>query len=155
MGGFHNHTRRTQGNYAPDDPYAKIKFSIPSFSGQYDGDAYLDWEMTVEQKFNAHLVPEQHRVRQATSEFKDFAIVWWSGLAAETDLPTTWEELKVAMRDRFVPPSFYREIRNKLQRLDQGDKTVQEYFSELQKGLIRCACWHFPSAPFICEYYPN
>ena len=80
--------------------------------------------MTVEQKFNAHLVPEQHRVRQATSEFKDFAIVWWSGLAAETDLPTTWEELKVEMRDRFVPPSFYREIHNKLQRLDQGDKTV-------------------------------
>ena len=139
MGGFHNHNRRTQGNYAPDDPYAKIKFSIPSFSGQYDGDAYLDWEMTVEQKFNAHLVPEQHRVRQTTSEFKDFAIIWWSGLAAETDLPTTWEELKVEMGDRFVPPSFYREIRNKLQHLDQGDKTVQEYFSELQKGLIRCA----------------
>jgi hypothetical protein len=24
---------------------------------------YLDWEMTTEQKFSAHLVPEQHRVR--------------------------------------------------------------------------------------------
>jgi hypothetical protein len=48
MGGNHNR--------APDDPYAKIKFSIPSFSG------HIDWEMTVEQKFSAHLVPEQHRV---------------------------------------------------------------------------------------------
>jgi hypothetical protein len=35
-------------NRAPDDPYAKIKFSIPSFSGHYDAEGYLDWEMTVE-----------------------------------------------------------------------------------------------------------
>jgi hypothetical protein len=48
MGGTHNH--------APDDPYAKIKFSIPSFFGHYDAEGYLDWEMTVEQKFSAHLV---------------------------------------------------------------------------------------------------
>jgi hypothetical protein len=65
-------------NRAPDDPYAKIKFSIPSFFGYYDAEGYLDWEMTVEQKFSAHLVPEQHRVRQATNEFKDFAIIWWT-----------------------------------------------------------------------------
>ena len=37
----------------------------------------------VEQKFSAHLMPEHHRVRQATSEFKDFAIIWWNGLATQ------------------------------------------------------------------------
>ena len=61
--------------------------------------------MTVEQKFSSHLVPEQHQVRHAASEFKDFAIIWWIGLATIGGLPTTWEGLKVAMRDRFVPPS--------------------------------------------------
>ena len=72
MGGVHHH----QGNnhHVPDDPYAKIKLKIPSLSGHYDAEGYLDWEMTVEQKFSAHLVPEHHRVRQATSEFKDFAL---------------------------------------------------------------------------------
>ena len=61
MGGVHHH----QGNNhrVPDDPYAKIKFTIPSFLGHYDAKEYLDWEMTVEQKFSAHLVPEHHRVR--------------------------------------------------------------------------------------------
>ena len=85
MGGVHHH----QGNnhHVPDDPYAKIKFTIPSFLGHYDAEGYFDWEMTVEQKFSAHLVPEQHRVRQATSEFKDFAIIWWNGLAAQEALP--------------------------------------------------------------------
>ena len=55
MGGVHHH----QGNNhrVPDDPYAKIKFTIPSFLGHYDAEGYLDCEMMVEQKFSAHLVP--------------------------------------------------------------------------------------------------
>jgi hypothetical protein len=69
------HRQQGNNNRAPDDPYAKIKFSIPSFSGHYDAEGYLDWEMTIEHKFAAHLVPERHQVRQATSEFKDFSIV--------------------------------------------------------------------------------
>jgi hypothetical protein len=78
---FHQNTEgmphRQQGNNnrAPDDPYAKFKFSIPSFSCHYDAEGYLDWDMTIEQKFAAHLVLERHQVRQATTEFKDFAIV--------------------------------------------------------------------------------
>jgi hypothetical protein len=66
----------------------------------YDAEGYLDWEMTVEEKFSSHLFPEQHRVRQATSEFKDFAIIWWNGLATQGALPSTWH-------DRFVPPSYH------------------------------------------------
>jgi hypothetical protein len=58
-----------------NDPYAKIKFFIPLFIGSYDVEAYLDWDMMVEHKFNSYLVPERHRVRQATSEFKDFSII--------------------------------------------------------------------------------
>jgi hypothetical protein len=41
----------------------------------YDAEAYLDWKMTIDNKCSSHLIPEQHRVRQATSEFKDFTII--------------------------------------------------------------------------------
>ena len=77
MGGVYHH--QCNNHCVPDDPYAKINFTIPSFLGHYDAEGYLDWEMTVEQKFSAHLVPEHHRVRQATSEFKDFChyLVEW------------------------------------------------------------------------------
>jgi hypothetical protein len=61
-------------NNGKDDPYAKVKFTIPAFYGRYDAEEYLDWEMTVEQKFASHLVPDHHKVRQATSEFKDFLL---------------------------------------------------------------------------------
>jgi hypothetical protein len=62
MGG--NGRRRRRHNLELDnDPYVNVKFSIPLFISSYDAEAYLDWEMTVEQKINSHLVPERHRVR--------------------------------------------------------------------------------------------
>nr|AAN09859.1 putative polyprotein [Oryza sativa Japonica Group] len=151
MGGT-RHQQGNDNNHVADDPYAKVRFKIPSFWGNYDVEKYLDWEMTVQQKFNAHLVPEQHRVRQASSEFKDFAIMWWAGLSDEGVLPTTWEELKVAMRDRFVPPSYHRDLRKKLMRLEQGDKSVQDYYGELQKGVRRCGIVEGVKDA-ICRFY--
>jgi hypothetical protein len=47
------HRQQGNNNRASDDPYAKIKFTIPSFLGHYDAEGYLDWEMTIEQKFAA------------------------------------------------------------------------------------------------------
>jgi hypothetical protein len=122
MGGNQNH--HNQHYVRNDDPSAKVKFSIPPFNGSYDAEAYLVWEMTVEQKFSSHLVPEQHRVRQATSEFKDFALIWWNELATLGLQPHTWDGLKIAMRQRFVPPSYQRDLHKKLQHLDQGDMSV-------------------------------
>jgi len=37
MGGArHNQRHRGNRNRAPDDPYAKVKFTIPSFDGHFD-----------------------------------------------------------------------------------------------------------------------
>jgi hypothetical protein len=116
MGGNQNH--HNQHYVRNDDPFAKVKFSIPPFNGLYDVDAYLDWERTIEQKFSSHLVPKQQYVRQATSEFKDFALIWWNELATLGLQPHTWDGLKITMHQRFVPPSYQRDLRKKLQRLD-------------------------------------
>jgi hypothetical protein len=56
MGG--NPYHHNQHYICNDVPFAKVKFSIPLFNGSYDAEAYLDWEMTVEQKFSSHLVLE-------------------------------------------------------------------------------------------------
>jgi hypothetical protein len=101
MGGNQNH--HNQHYVRNDDPFAKVKFSIPPFNGLYDVDAYLDWEMTVEQKFSSHLVPKQHRVRQPTSEFKDFALIWWNELATIGLQPHTWDGLKTAIVKDLFP----------------------------------------------------
>jgi hypothetical protein len=51
---------------------------IPPFYGLYDAKSYLDWEMTIDNKFSSHLDLEQHHVIHATNKFKDFAIIWWN-----------------------------------------------------------------------------
>ena len=41
------------------------------------------------------------------------------------------------MKSRFVPPYYQRDLRLKLQRLNQGSKIVEEYYQELLIGLAR------------------
>jgi hypothetical protein len=136
MGGHSHCGPNQQHAHGNDDPFAKVKFMIPPFYGLYDAEAYLDWEMTVDNKFSSHLVPEQHRVRQDTSEFKDFAIIWWNELSSLRLHPDTWDKLKAAMRERFVPPTYQCDLCKKLQHINQGDMSIQDYYAKLQKGMI-------------------
>jgi hypothetical protein len=71
--GRDGHRRREVRNN--DDAFHKLKFKIPPFDGKYDHDAYIYWELGVEQKFTCFEFPQNARVRAATSEFSDFASV--------------------------------------------------------------------------------
>jgi hypothetical protein len=42
------------------------------------------------------------------------------------------------MRTHFVPPHYQWHFLKKLARLEQGKNSVQEYYQELQTGMIRC-----------------
>lgn len=131
-----------------NDSFAKIKFKIPSFNGKYDPAAYLDWELEVEQKFSCHDIPATSQVKAAISEFTDFALIWWREykLTHPSDLPSTWAQLKAAMRHRFVPSYFARDLLNTMQRFQQGHRSVEEYYQELQKGMIRCGLFEEDNA---------
>jgi hypothetical protein len=80
------------------------------------------------------------RVRAATSEFFDFASVWWVeyGKKHPNDIPQTWIALKWVMLARFVPSYYVRDLINKLQQLKQGARSVEEYYQELQIGMLHC-----------------
>ena len=49
----------------------------------------------------------------------------------------TWAEMKRVMRRRFVPSSYQRDLRNRLQTLRQGSKSVDDYFKEMELLLVR------------------
>jgi hypothetical protein len=44
------------------------------FADNVDSEAYLDWELVVDQKFNSHQVSVEHRVRLATNEVTSFSL---------------------------------------------------------------------------------
>jgi len=48
----------------------------------------------------------------------------------------TWEEIKHVMRRRFVPSSYQRDLRNRLQMLKQGKRLVDEYYKEMELLLV-------------------
>ena len=67
----YNFNRRDIGgnNHGNNDPFAKIKFSLPPFASNVVSEAYLDWELVVQQKFDSHNISAEHRFKLATIEF--------------------------------------------------------------------------------------
>jgi hypothetical protein len=56
------------------------------------------------------------------------------------------------MRQRFVPPTYQRDLRKKLQHLDQGDMSVHNYYAELPKCMIRAGV-HEETGDKIYHFY--
>jgi hypothetical protein len=123
-----------------NDSFSKVKFKIPPFNDKYDLAAYLDWELKVEQKFSCHAIAANSQVKAAVSEFIEFALIWWREYKTThpNTVPTTWDDLKDAMRHRFVPSYYARDLLNQMQRFQQGSQSVEDYYQELQKGMIQC-----------------
>jgi hypothetical protein len=92
-------------NHGGNGSFAKLPFTIPPNNSKYDPAAYPDWELEVEQHFSCHDIPASVQVNTAISAFTALALFWWHHEYKQKH-PTTWAELKAAMRRRFVP-SYY------------------------------------------------
>ncbi|XP_016732773.1 uncharacterized protein [Gossypium hirsutum] len=143
-----NERRRGQRNRGPrdrgqvDDDLKGIKLSIPPFHGKSDPEAYLEWERKIEVIFECHNYSESKKVKLAVIEFSDYAMVWWDQLTTSRrrngEQPiSSWTEMKAVMRKRFIPSYYYRELYQKLQNLTQGNRSVEDYFKEMEIAMIR------------------
>ena len=87
-------------------------------------DAHLNWEMKIEQIFRCYEIRDDKKLKLATLEFQNYALVWWTNMVKDRKkygepLISTWDELKKLMRKRHVPSSHHRELISKLQDLTQ------------------------------------
>ena len=115
---------------------------IPSFYGKNDPEVYLEWERKVEMLFYYHNYSKTNKVKLAFIEFSYYAIVWCDQLVLNKTsnrepVMETWEEMKRVMRKRFVLAYYYRELYNKLQNLRQGNRSVEEYYKEMEATMAR------------------
>lgn len=117
-----------------NDAFGKIKFTMPPFARKYDLDAYLTWELTVDQKFACHDFPEIRRVRATICEFTDFAFVWWKEHCRQypNNIPNTWEALKLLMWHRFVPSYYALHLLNKFAMLTTRYKVCERLLSRIK-----------------------
>ena len=117
-----------------EDRDGGVKLKIPPFTGTADSEAYLQWERKIEHVFDCNTFSENNKMKLAIAEF---TIYWYYYLKSEKrrkeeDPIETWEELKEAMRKRFVPKHYERDLKTKLQALRQGTKSVAEYYREME-----------------------
>ena len=124
------------------NPLQGIKLNIPSFAGKNDPEAYFNWELKMENVFDCGNFEEEQKVRLAASEFSHYALIWWHKLQRERqrdgDPPVdTWEELRRLMRRRYVPASYQRDMKFKLQRITQGSRSVEDYHKEMEMLMIQ------------------
>ncbi|KAK8656988.1 hypothetical protein V6N13_098922 [Hibiscus sabdariffa] len=74
-------------------------------------------------------------------EFVDYALIWWDQLLLSRrrtgEGPVQdWTEMKRIMRKRFVPSHYHRDLFQKLQGLKQGNRSVEDYFKEMEKAMM-------------------
>ncbi|KAA0032636.1 Transposon Ty3-I Gag-Pol polyprotein [Cucumis melo var. makuwa] len=120
-----------------EDRDGGVKLKIPPFTGTADSETYLQWERKIEHVFDCNTFSENKKMKLAIAEFTNYASEWYHYLKSERrrkeeDPIETWEELKEAMRKRFVPKHYERDLKTKLQFLRQGTKSVAEYYQEME-----------------------
>ncbi|XP_012857702.1 PREDICTED: uncharacterized protein LOC105976984 [Erythranthe guttata] len=96
----------------------------------------------MELLFDCHNYSEHKKVKLAAIEFSNYVIIWWDQLVLNRrrnreNPEATWDEMKTLMRKRFVPSYYFRELYQKLQNLKQGNRSVEEYFKEMEISMIR------------------
>jgi len=103
--------REEFGNHTLSRDKMWRKIIIPKFNGANDPEAFLAWEMKLDQIFSFYDYEDDDKVHMASLEFEGYAMNWWSqiivDIARRRQLPiATWEQLKVAMKERFAPPYY-------------------------------------------------
>jgi hypothetical protein len=115
---------------------------MPKFDGRSDPEDYFTWKLKVEKIFHLHNYSEEKKLAMASLEFEGYALIWWGQLLHDReedgeDPIITWQEMKREMRIRFVPKHYRRDLFDKLQNLRQGSFSVEEYYKEMEKAMIR------------------
>ena len=102
----------------------------------------MEWELKIRHVFSCNQYTEEHKVKLAAAEFSGYALIWWNNHQRERrmneePLVDTWEDMRRIMRKRYVPASYNRELKLKLQKLSKGSRSVEEYYKEMEVIMMR------------------
>ncbi|KAF8110977.1 hypothetical protein N665_0077s0038 [Sinapis alba] len=141
---------RDQGDVNPfaryndrvDDGLGGLKLKIFTFDGKNDHDAFVEWERKIELVFDCQNFSELKKVRLAATEFCGYAINWYDQVVTHRRRTgrrpiASWDELTTLMRRRFVLEHYHCDLHQRLRRLLEGTKSVEEYFQEMEILMIK------------------
>ena len=106
--------------------------ALPSFEGDFDPHAYIDWELKVEAEFDKYELCEHQMILAAASALTEHAFVKWKSICRHNNIPQTWTFFKMHFRDAYIPAYYVDHLLTKLEKLKQGSRTVKQYFHNLK-----------------------
>jgi hypothetical protein len=128
---------------------------MPKFDSRSNPEDYFTWELKVEKIFRLHNYSEEKKLAMASLEFEGYAVIWWEQLLRGReedgeDPIVTWQEMKREMRIRFASKHYPRDLFHKLQNLRQGSFSVDEYYKEMEKAMIRSNVYEYKEKTIAC-----
>ncbi|CAA0834129.1 Unknown protein, partial [Striga hermonthica] len=107
------------------------RMNAPTFAGTENPTAALEWMKELDKIFAVLPLPDCQRVSLAAYQMKEDASDWWIdhwARRSEAELHAlTWEQMKVMVRNKFLPQSFWDRMEHEFYHLQQGSSTVDEY----------------------------
>ncbi|XP_020084896.1 uncharacterized protein LOC109707773 [Ananas comosus] len=123
------------------------KFDPPTFDGE-DIDPWTVelWIDSIETIFEDLYTVERDKIHLAVHCLQLSAKEWWKGVKRNRSPslpPMTWQEFRELILSVYFPDSEKRKLRDRFQKLRQGDRLVREYEREFSR-IVNCV----PSVTF-------
>ena len=88
------------------------------------------WLTDTTDLLNAARVPKENQVDVAKIQLKDIARTWWLAEEARLEKPITWDTFSKNFYSRFFPATAQKDMEEQFIRLQQWNKSVDEYAAE-------------------------
>ena len=88
------------------------------------------WLTDTTDLLNAARVPKENQVEVAKIQLKDIARTWWLAEEARLEKPVSWDTFSKSFYSRFFPATAQKDMEEQFIRLQQGNKSVDEYAAE-------------------------
>ncbi|KAK4701579.1 hypothetical protein P7C70_g4650, partial [Phenoliferia sp. Uapishka_3] len=105
----------------------------PVLSG--NGDNWFDFIDQMDVFISAHAIPDTVVLPKLISCFTDNAKSWFHRRLREADAPTSWEEWKYEIRERFATPTWLHDQQNKLNAMEYSGQEPIAWLEEFLQGM--------------------
>ena len=139
-----------------DDVTKKVHLEVAEFYGKLNPTTFLDWIMSLENYFDWYAMPDNRKVRFVKAKLKGVAGLWCYNIENQLHIMgqppiDTWDEMKLKMKEHFLPTDYEQLMYIKLFSLKQDTKSVKEYTEEFHELSIRNQVWE-SDAQFATRY---
>jgi hypothetical protein len=86
----------------------RAKIEVPMYEGNLEAEYPLDWIRSIKKHFNYENVDEERKVKQAITQLKGHAKLWWDEMQAKRRSQgkhkiKNWDRMVAKMKAKFMP----------------------------------------------------